>query len=131
MLASRSPQVTLTSAAKRSAQTCTMPKKSKTAKHKSHVSNAQSTDGDPAINTTSGKSSGGDASGLSERNDGSMRVEVLDNEESFFKIKLEDEILVDSRVVGEAMELGMSPHVADMTWVTFNADTKEVNRIYT
>ena len=59
-----------------------------------------------------------------------MRAEVLDNEESFFKIKLEDEIVVDSGVVREAMEFEMSPQVGDMIRVTFDADTKEVNKIY-
>ena len=59
-----------------------------------------------------------------------MRAEVLVNEESFLKIKLEDEIVDDSGVVREAMDLGMSPQVGDIIWVTFDADTKEVNKIY-
>ena len=84
----------------------------------------------PRQTTTSGKNSGGDASDPSDGNDGSMRTEVLDNEEWFFKIKLEDEIVVNSGVVEEAMDLEMSPQVGDMIWVTFDADTKEVNKTY-
>ena len=61
---------------------------------KTHISNAETTDGNPVTTNTSANSSGGDASGPSERNDGSMRAEVLDNEESFLKIKLEDETVV-------------------------------------
>ena len=46
----------LTPVVKRSAKTCTMSNESETAEDKSHVSNAQSTDSDPATNITSGKS---------------------------------------------------------------------------
>ena len=92
------------------------------------MSNAETTDGNPVTTNISAIASGGDASG--ERNDRAMRAEVLENEEPFFKIKLEDEIVIDSGVVREAMDLGMSPQVGDIIWVPFDADTKEVNKIY-
>ena len=79
---------------------------------------------------TSAHTSGGGASGPSERDDGSMRAEVLDNEESSFEIRLEDEIVVDGGVVRKATDLGMSSQFGDMNWVTFDSSTKEVNKIY-
>ena len=54
---------------------------------KSRVSNAETIDGNPVTTNTSANTSGGDANGPSERNDGFMRAEVLDNEESSFEIK--------------------------------------------
>ena len=90
----------------------------------------QSTDGDPATDITSRKNSGGDASGPSDRENRSMRAEVLNNEESFFKIKLEDEIVIGREVIEVAATPGVSPLVGDMICVTFDASTKEVNKIY-
>ncbi|KAM0798441.1 hypothetical protein BDR22DRAFT_859023 [Usnea florida] len=106
-----------------------MPTKTATAEDKTNISNAETVDGNSATNT-SADTSGGDVSGPSEEKDGLVRAEVLDNDASFFKIRVEDEIIVDSGVVEEAMGLRMSPQLGDMIWVTLDADTKEVNKIY-
>ena len=80
-----------------------MPTNTATAEDKTNISNTETVDSNSATNT-SAYTPGGDVSGPLEEKNGLVRAEVLDNDASFFKIKVEDEIIVDRGVVEEAMK---------------------------
>ena len=44
--------------------------------------------------------------------------------------RLNEDEIVDGGVVRKATDLGMSSLIGDMIWVTFDAGTKEVIKIY-